>query len=285
MLDGLTLLNRGKVRDIYDVDDYVLIVTSDRISIYDVILPDPIPDKGKVLTRISRFWFDRFGNDIPHHFITTDINDMPASVRAHADVLDGRAMLVKKATPLPVECIVRGYLSGSGYRDYQRSGTICGIDLPTGLRESEQLPEILFTPSTKAEQGDHDENISFGKMCSILGSELAETLRKRSIDIYKRGAAYARERGIIIADTKFEFGRIGDDIVLIDEVLTPDSSRFWPADLYEPGRAQDSFDKQFVRDYYTHSGWDKVSNPAPMPAEIIRQTREKYLTLEQLLTT
>jgi len=272
---------RGKVRDIYDLGDRLLLVATDRISAFDWVLPTGIPDKGRVLTQISQFWFDRL--DEPHHLISSDVEtfDLPDGV--DREMLAGRSMLVRKTNVVPIECVVRGYLSGSGWKEYQKHGTVCGLTLPSGLTESARLPEPIFTPATKAESG-HDENISFEKMVDAVGLELAEELRRRSFAIYGRGADYARQHGIIIADTKFEFGRIGDDTILIDEVLTPDSSRFWPADLYEPGHGQPSFDKQFVRDWLETTDWDKNSPPPTLPDEVVAQTRGKYIEAYETLT-
>jgi phosphoribosylaminoimidazole-succinocarboxamide synthase len=280
----LNLINQGKVRDLYDLGESLLIVTTDRISIYDVILPDPVQDKGKVLTRISEFWFDHLSSITKHHLITTDIDQMPDVVQPFKAQLEGRSMLVKKAKPLPVECIVRGYLTGSGFKDYLKTGSVCGIPLPAGLKDSAKLPEVLFTPSTKAEIGEHDENISFEAMKNLIGAELAEKVKQKSIEIYTAGAKHALSKGIIIADTKFEFGLIDNELILIDEVLTPDSSRFWPADSYAVGKTQDSFDKQYVRDFYTNAGWDKKSKPQPMPAEVAQKTSDKYHQLEKIIT-
>jgi phosphoribosylaminoimidazole-succinocarboxamide synthase len=279
-LQGLTLRNRGKVRDIYDLGEQLLIVTTDRISAFDVVLAEGIPGKGAVLTQLSAFWFEwlfEFEDVLPHHMITTNVNEYPDECLAHRDILRGRSMLVHKATPLPVECIVRGYLSGSGWTDYQRTGQVCGQSLPEGLVESQQLSEPLFTPSTKAEQGQHDLNISFADMEGIIGAELSKTVRTASLNIYRRAAAYAREKGIIIADTKLEFGiDSAGQPILIDEALTPDSSRFWPLDGYTPGRPQPSFDKQFVRDYLISVKWNKTP-PAPhLPPGVIQQTSERY---------
>jgi phosphoribosylaminoimidazole-succinocarboxamide synthase len=280
-LEGLPLKSRGKVRDIYDLGSYLLMVTTDRISAFDVVLPDGVPGKGAVLTQLSAFWFRwlRAYNDIlPNHLITTDVTEYPNAVRPYRDILTARSMLVRKATPLPVECIVRGYLSGSGWTDYQRTGTVCGQSLPKGLVESEKLPEPLFTPSTKAELGQHDVNIPFHEMEAKVGKDVAKTVREASLKIYQRAAAYAREKGIIIADTKLEFGvePASGDPILIDEVLTPDSSRFWPLAGYSAGRSQPSFDKQFVRDYLLSIKWNKTP-PAPhLPPEVIQQTSERY---------
>ena len=282
-LPGLPYLKSGKVRDMYDLGDALLIVVTDRISAFDVVLPNAIPHKGRVLNGLSAFWFRFLEKKIRHHMIADDVRKMPEPVRRHADVLDGRSMLVRKVTPFPVECVVRGYLAGSGWKDYRASGAVCGIKLPPGLRESERFPEPLFTPSTKADVG-HDENISFDRMVAILGRETAETLRRMSIDIYKAAADHARSRGIILCDTKFEFGSANGEIILIDEALTPDSSRFWPQEGYEPGKAQPSFDKQFVRDYLESIKWNKAP-PAPLlPEEIVQKTAQRYLDAYRLIT-
>lgn len=280
-LPGLPV-KRGKVRDVYDLGTNLLIVSTDRISAFDWVLPSGIPDKGKVLTQLSHFWFDLLAT--PHHLLTTDIQAMELPDRVNPSKLQGRSMLVRKTEVVPMECVVRGYLAGSGWAEYQANGEVCGVPLPPGLLESEQLPEPIFTPATKAEVGDHDENISVDRMAQEIGHELAEELRCRSIAIYKQGAAHAAERGIILADTKFEFGQVGDELLLIDEVMTPDSSRFWPADQYEPGRGQNSFDKQFVRDWLSSSGWDKNSPPPELPTGIIAKTRAKYVEALELLT-
>ena len=271
---------QGKVRDIYDAgEDHLLMVASDRISAFDVVLPNPIPDKGRVLTGLSLFWFDRTKDLVGNHLVSTEPNDFPGEFREHRDELAGRSMLVRKARMLPIECVARGYLSGSGWKEYLGTGAVCGIDLPAGLEESERLPEPIFTPATKAEIGEHDENIDFERMAEIVGDpDLAEALRRLSIDLYRRGAEHALERGIILADTKFEFGRRPDGtLVLGDEVMTPDSSRFWPADGYEPGRSQPSFDKQYVRDWAAASGWDKSPPAPPIPDEVVKGTRARYL--------
>ncbi len=284
-LPHLKLLNRGKVRDIYDVDtDHLLIVTSDRLSAFDVVLPQPIPGKGEVLTRVANFWFERTLDIIPNHLSDLPLEQVVPDPKQRAELGD-RALVVKKLKPLPVEAIVRGYLIGSGWKDYQRSGNVCGIRLPEGLRQADQLPEAIYTPSTKAEQGEHDENISFDQTRELLGDELAERVREISLRIYTECAAYARDRGIIIADTKFEFGQDADgNLYLIDEVLTPDSSRFWPADQYRPGISPPSFDKQYVRDYLETLDWDKRP-PAPrLPDEVIARTAEKYREAERRLT-
>ncbi len=285
-LPGIKLLKRGKVRDVYELDDKLLIVASDRISAYDVVMDDPIPDKGKILTQMSMFWFDKVSHIVPNHVITSDPDKFPSPASRFSDVLEGRTMLVRKAKPLPVECIVRGYLSGSGWKEYLEKGSVCGIRLPQGLKESEQLPEPIFTPSTKAEEGIHDENISFETACELIGKDLAERVREISLSIYGYGRSYAAERGIIIADTKFEFGLLNGELILIliDEILTPDSSRFWPADEYRPGRPQKSFDKQFLRDYLTEIGWGKQPPPPKLPQEIIQKTREKYLEALRRIT-
>lgn len=267
-------VRRGKVRDVYDFGDRLLLVATDRISAFDWVLPTGIPDKGRVLTKISEFWFGRL--DVPHHLLSMDVTTLPLPAGVDVAALTGRSMVVRKTQVVPIECVVRGYLAGSGWKEYQKSGTVCGCPLPAGLVESSQLPEPIFTPATKAETG-HDENISFETMCGLVGRELSERLRELSLSIYRQGAEYARTRGILIADTKFEFGRIGDELILIDEVLTPDSSRFWPQDLYQPGRGQPSFDKQYVRDWLETTGWDKNSPPPELPADVVRQTRAKYI--------
>jgi len=280
-LPGLPV-RRGKVRDIYDLGDQLLLVSTDRISAFDFILPTGIPQKGQVLTQIAAFWFDLLKE--PNHLITTDVEKMDLPEGVDREQLAGRSTLCRKTEVVPIECVVRGYLAGSGWKEYQQNGTVCGIELPEGLAESSQLPEPIFTPATKAEQGDHDENISFERMVDIVGREVAEELRSRSLDVFNRGSQYARERGIIIADTKFEFGRLGDELILIDEVLTPDSSRFWPADQYEPGHGQPSFDKQFVRDWLLASDWDRQSPPPPLPDDVVAKTREKYIEAYERLT-
>jgi len=271
----------GKVRDIYDFGDRLLFIATDRISAFDWILPNGIPDKGRVLTQISRFWFDLIR--VPNHLISMDLGGINLPPEVQRDELIGRSMVVRKTKVFPVECVVRGYLSGSGWKEYQSIGKVCGISLPAGLKESEMLPEPIFTPATKAESG-HDINISFDQMVEVVGLEVADHLRRLSLHIYETAADFARLRGIIIADTKFEFGQIGDQIYLIDEVLTPDSSRFWPANQYEPGHGQPSFDKQFVRDWLETTGWDKNSPPPAIPAEIIEKTRDKYIEAYEILT-
>ena len=280
MIPGMTP-KKGKVRDCYDFGDTLLLVSTDRISAFDWILPTPIPDKGKVLNQMAEFWFGLLGTE--SHLITTDVTKMPLPMGTDLSQLSGRSMLGKKCQVVPIECVVRGYLSGSGWKEYQQNETVCGIKLPPGLRESDKLEEPIFTPATKAEKG-HDENISFAQMAEIIGTDLAEQLRRRSIDIFQKGSDYAKTRGIIIADTKFEFGVWNDQILLIDEVLTPDSSRFWPADQYEPGHGQPSYDKQFVRDWLLATTWDKNSPPPALPGEIVRKTREKYVEAFTKLT-
>lgn len=274
-------VRRGKVRDVYDFGDRLLFVASDRISAFDYILPNGIPRKGEVLTRLSLFWFSRL--NVRHHFLSSDLSSLSLPGEVNLPQLAERSMVVTKTTVIPVECVVRGYLAGSGWKEYQKSGTVCGIVLPAGLKESSQLPEPIFTPATKAESG-HDENISFERMCSIVGDDLAHRLRDLSLQVYQHGCEYARTRGIIIADTKFEFGLKGDEILLIDEVMTPDSSRFWPADDYAPGRGQASFDKQFVRDWLEQSGWDKNSAPPNLPESVIQRTSERYIEAYERLT-
>jgi phosphoribosylaminoimidazole-succinocarboxamide synthase len=276
-------VRRGKVRDIYDLGDTLLLVSTDRISAFDWVLPTGIPDKGRVLTQLSRFWFEKF-KDVPNHMISCDVNDFDLPSGVDRSQLEGRSMLVRKTSVVPIECVVRGYLSGSGWAEYQKNGAVCGIELPTGLLESEMLPGAIFTPATKAEQGMHDENISYDEACAQVGRELAKQLSQRSIDLYTRGAEYAAGRGVIIADTKFEFGLIDDELILIDEVLTPDSSRFWPADLFKPGHGQPSYDKQFVRDWLTKSGWDKNSPPPALPADVVAKTRDKYIEAFERIT-
>ncbi|MES9966070.1 MAG: phosphoribosylaminoimidazolesuccinocarboxamide synthase [Sedimenticola sp.] len=284
-LPHLKLLNRGKVRDIYDVDDHhMLLVTSDRLSAFDVILPQPIPGKGEVLTRVANFWFGRTRDIIPNHLSEKPLSEVVPD-EAQRKTLGDRALVVRKLKPLPIEAIVRGYLIGSGWKDYQRTGGVCGIQLPEGLRQADKLPEAIYTPSSKAEFGEHDENISFEKTVALLGQELAEKVRDISIRIYTECAAFAREKGIIIADTKFEFGQDDEgNLYLIDEVLTPDSSRFWPADQYQPGISPPSFDKQYVRDYLETLDWDKTPPGPELPAEVIEQTAAKYREAEIRLT-
>ena len=279
----LKLYKRGKVRDLYDLGDKLLLVSTDRISCFDVVLADGIPCKGRVFTALSCFWFDFLREAAPHHLISAEEKDYPAQLQKYRRELAGRSMLVLKAKPLPVECVVRGYLSGSGWKEYRQSGSICGIKLPAGMRESDKFPEPIFTPSTKAEAG-HDTNVAQGYVEELIGKDTAGKLRQVSIAIYRQASEFADRRGIIIADTKFEFGIYEDKIILIDEALTPDSSRFWPAAGYAPGRAQASFDKQFVRDYLESLDWDKRSPPPKLPPEIIARTREKYLEAYKRIT-
>jgi phosphoribosylaminoimidazole-succinocarboxamide synthase len=280
---GVKLLRRGKVRDVYDLGDMLLVVATDRISCFDVVLGCAIPEKGKVLTRISLFWFDYLRDITEHHLLTADVAKYPKVLEKRADVLRDRSMLVKKAKPLPVECIVRGYLSGSGWKEYRKSSSVCGIKLPSGLLESAQLPEPIFTPSTKADIG-HDENIDEAKTRALVGDEAFREIKTKSLALYRKAAAYALERGIIIADTKFEFGRFGDRLILIDEVLTPDSSRFWPSAGYAAGRPQPSYDKQFMRDYLESLPWGKTPPAPDVPEDIILKTSQKYLHALDVLT-
>ena len=279
----LKLHNKGKVREIFEIDGNLLLVATDRISAFDVILPNGIPHKGKVLTQMSEFWFELIGELTENHLITTSIDEIDKITEEDRDLLRGRSMLVKKVDVIPVECIVRGYIAGSGWKDYKKNNAICGISLPGDLKESDKLPEPIFTPSTKAESG-HDENISFEEAVNITGRELAEEIRQKSIAIYKKASEYALTKGIIISDTKFEWGKYGDKVILIDEVLTPDSSRFWPLESYSLGKSQPSFDKQFVRDHLEKSGWDKQSSPPSLPEDVIRTTSEKYLEAYTKLT-
>jgi phosphoribosylaminoimidazole-succinocarboxamide synthase len=281
---GLKIFKRGKVRDVYDLGDTLLMVATDRISAFDVVMPDPIPDKGKILTQISLFWFDLMKPLLQNHIISSKTDDYPEDCKKYADILEGRSMLVKKTNPLPVECVVRGYISGSGWKSYQESGTICGIKLPEGLKESEKLAETIYTPSTKEEVGTHDVNIDFNETVNLLGKDIAEKVKSLSYEIYKKGAEIAEEKGIIIADTKFEFGLIQDEIILIDEVLTPDSSRFWPEETYRPGGSQESFDKQYLRDYLLSINWDQKPPAPPLPEEVIKNTRNKYIEALNKLT-
>ncbi len=274
-------VKRGKVRDIYDLGDRLLLVSTDRISAFDWVLPTGIPDKGRVLTRIAAFWFDLL--EEPHHLITTDVDQMNLPAGADRQMLAGRSSLVRKTEVVPIECVVRGYLAGSGWQEYAESGTVCGIPLADGLVESSRLDDPIFTPATKATTG-HDENISFERMADTVGADLADELCRRSIEIFRRGTDYALERGIIIADTKFEWGRVDGQLILIDEVLTPDSSRFWPASQYRPGRSQPSFDKQFVRDWLSGTDWDKNSPPPALPDDIVAKTRQKYIDAYERLT-
>jgi phosphoribosylaminoimidazole-succinocarboxamide synthase len=282
--EDLQLHARGKVRDLYSVGDLLLMVATDRISAFDYVLPTGIPGKGRVLTQISLFWFDYLSDLVPNHLVTADVEKYPAQLRPYQSELRERSMLINRARMFPAECVVRGYLSGSGWKDYTRSGQISGISLPPGMRESERLPEPIFTPATKSMSGEHDENISFDQMVERVGGENAEELRRLSFAIYAKAADHALQRGLILADTKFEFGRTAKGIVLADEVLTPDSSRFWPSEGYQPGAAQPSFDKQFVRDYLQSIGWDKQPPAPELPANVVRQTQEKYEQALHLLT-
>ena len=279
------LLSRGKVRDIYEIDPQtLLIITTDRMSAFDVIMNEPIPYKGVVLNQITLYWMDAFKDLVANHLLATDVRDFPAALAPHRDDLEGRAVLVRKAKPLPIECIVRGYLTGSGFKDYKATGSVCGYKLPAGLVDSDKLETPLFTPSTKADLGAHDENITLADAKSRIGDGLLKKIQELSLAIYSRGRDLAAQRGIIIADTKFEFGLDGKDILLIDEVMTPDSSRFWPADKYVPGQAQPSFDKQYLRDWLSGTGWDKTPPPPTLPAEVIAETQKKYLEAYELLT-
>jgi phosphoribosylaminoimidazole-succinocarboxamide synthase len=282
-LPGIPLHGRGKVRDIYDLGDQFLIVATDRLSAFDVVLPTPIPNKGKVLNQMSAFWFRQFRNIAPNHVISTRVEDYPAPLQKFRDQLEGRSMLARKAKVFPVECVARGFLAGSGLKDYNRTGKVCGVALPPGLRESDRLPEPIFTPSTKAETG-HDENISEAEAAKIIGEDNLRRLKELTLRIYSEGVKYAQERGIIICDTKFEFGVINGEIAIVDEVLTPDSSRFWPAAEYVPGRAQPSFDKQFVRDYLERIGWDKRPPAPELPPDVASATSEKYVEALRILT-
>jgi len=282
-LPGIERFSQGKVRDVYRVGDHLLIVATDRISAFDFILPTGIPDKGRVLTQMSVFWFDLLRDVTATHFISASVKDYPAELRPFSAQLEGRSMLVKRAAMFPIECVARGYLAGSGWKEYRKDGTVCGIPLPAGLKESSRLPEPIFTPSTKAQTG-HDENISFERMASMVGSDVARQLRDLTLKIYTRAAAYAETRGIIIADTKFEFGFIDGKLILGDEVLTPDSSRFWPRDTYEAGRAQNSYDKQYVRDYLEEIRWNKQPPAPELPSEVVQRTSEKYREAYRLLT-
>ncbi len=275
-IEGLPPPRRGKVRDIYELEDALLIVATDRVSAFDVVLPDGIPHKGRVLTQVSRFWFNHLSHIVPNHLVSTDVQDFPAPFRAYRDMLEGRSMLVKKAQPLPVECIVRGYLAGSGWQEYRASGTVCSLPLPKGLRESERLPEPIFTPSTKAEAGAHDENIPFSEVERLVGASLAAQVRDLSLALYRAAHTFAETKGFFLADTKFEFGLRDGQVLLIDEAFTPDSSRFWRADVYQPGAAQESYDKQIIRNYLISLGWNRKP-PAPhLPLEIIAQAAARY---------
>ncbi len=283
-LSPLVLVGRGKVRDIYRIEDKLLIVSTDRLSAFDVILPDPIPDKGKVLNKLSLFWMARTQDIVPNHLITADVDKYPDQCREFSELLEGRSVLVRKAQTFSVECVARGYIIGSGWKDYQRSGSLCGISMPPGFKQAEKLPEPIFTPSTKADIGDHDENISFDRAVNLVGAETARWLRDKTIELYLHGSRWAEQRGIIIADTKFEFGIVDGVPTLIDEVLTPDSSRFWPMNEYRPGISPPSLDKQFVRDYLEGLAWDKKPPAPTLPAEIISKTRAKYLDIYRILT-
>jgi phosphoribosylaminoimidazole-succinocarboxamide synthase len=283
-LTPLTLYARGKVRDLYSIGDQLLLVATDRISAFDHVLATGIPGKGKILTQLSLFWFNFLRDTVPNHLITADVDQYPAELAEYRDELQGRSMLVKRAQMFPVECVVRGYLSGSGWKDYQATGSVCGIRLPQGLRESDRLPEPLFTPASKSQDGEHDINISFDKMVARVGAYTAERLRSLTLAIYARASAYSEQRGLILADTKFEFGSAAEGILLADEVLTPDSSRFWPRDQYSPGGPQPSFDKQFVRDYLESIRWNKQAPAPALPSQVVAHTQEKYLEAFRLLT-
>jgi phosphoribosylaminoimidazole-succinocarboxamide synthase len=279
----LKLLKRGKVRDMYDLGEHLLMVATDRISAFDVVMDDPIPDKGVILTQISLFWFEMMKTVVGNHVVTGNVTEYPSACRPYAAALKGRSLLVKKADPLPIECVARGYISGSGWSSYQHSGEVCGIRLPSGLRESDRLPEPIFTPATKEEVGIHDINIDFAEAQKRIGAELAARVRDLTLSLYRKGAAFAETKGIIIADTKFEFGLVGKELILIDELLTPDSSRFWPKAAYKPGGPQQSYDKQYMRDYLVSTRWNKTPPPPPLPEEVVRNTRLKYLeALKQL---
>jgi len=282
-LSGVKLHGRGKVRDIYDLGEHYLIVATDRLSAFDVVLPTPIPDKGKVLTQMSAFWFEHFKNSVPNHVVSTDVNDYPATLKPFREQIEGRSMLVKKAKVFPVECVARGFLTGSGLKDYNKTGKVCGTALPAGLRDSDRLPEPIFTPATKAETG-HDENISEAQAGEIVGAETVQRLKELTLSIYRRAVDFASKRGIIICDTKFEFGIIDGQIAIVDEMLTPDSSRFWPADQYSPGKPQPSFDKQFVRDYLERIGWNKQPPAPELPNDIVVATSAKYREALRILT-
>ena len=282
-LANLQLFNRGKVRDLYDFDDKLLMISTDRISAFDYIIPDGIPCKGNVLTALSEFWFNHTKSIVDNHLITTDVAAYPDELKPHAEVIRGRSMLVRKADRIGIECVVRGYIAGSAWSEYKADGTVCGEKLPEGLRESERLPQLIFTPATKAEQGEHDENISIAKMEEIVGKDLSERIITASFALFKSASQHAEKVGIILCDTKFEFGLLDDNLILIDEVFTPDSSRFWPKDEYEPGKSQSSFDKQYVRDYLSEVGWNKEP-PAPhLPKDVIHRTSEKYLEAYRLI--
>jgi phosphoribosylaminoimidazole-succinocarboxamide synthase len=283
-LDGLTLVRRGKVRDVYAVDDALVMIATDRISAFDYVLGSGIPDKGRVLTQLSAFWFNRTRHLVPNHLLSTDVATYPAAARAYAGMLEGRSMLVRRTTPLQIECVARGYISGSGWKDYQATGELCGVTLPTGLRESDRLPEPLFTPATKAESG-HDENISEAQAAAVVGTELLARLKRLTLALYAFGVEHAASCGIILADTKFEFGLTDEgELLLIDEMMTPDSSRYWPADLYAPGGPQPSFDKQYVRDYLESIKWNKQPPVPSLPPDVVSRTRDKYMDAYRRLT-
>jgi phosphoribosylaminoimidazole-succinocarboxamide synthase len=282
--ENIQLLKRGKVRDVYDLGDRILMVATDRISAFDVVMPDTVPRKGKILTQISLFWFKIMESICPNHVITSNVEEYPEVCKPYGEILDGRSMLVKKTDPLPIECVVRGYISGSGWKSYQKSGQVCGIQLQQGLKESEKLPEPIFTPSTKEELGLHDINISFDEAAEKIGKKMAERVKDLSLSIYKKGAEFADEKGIIIADTKFEFGMANNELILIDEILTPDSSRFWPKSEYKPGGPQKSFDKQYLRDYLISINWNQKPPAPSLPEKVITDTRDKYLEALKRLT-
>ena len=282
-LADLKLLHRGKVRDLYDLDDRLLIISTDRISAFDYVLPNGIPYKGRVLTALSEFWFDFTSSIVENHLITTDVAAYPDNVRHHADSVEGRSMLVHKANRIDVECVVRGYIAGSAWAEYKKDGTVCGAKLPEGLQESDRLSERIFTPATKAEYGEHDENISIAQMEGIIGKDLAERVMQTSVALFEAASERAEEVGLILCDTKFEFGLLGEKLILIDEVFTPDSSRFWPKDEYEPGRSQRSFDKQYVRDYLNEIGWNKQPPVPELPEEVVEKTSEKYLDVYRMI--
>ncbi len=283
-LTGMQPFARGKVRDVYAAGDFLIVVATDRLSAFDYVLPTPIPDKGRVLTQLTIFWLDLLRDVLPNHFVSANVDDYPAAFRPYRDQLEGRSMLVRRARMIDVECVARGYIAGSAWKDYRRDGSICGIPLPAGLRESGRLPDPVFTPATKAQSGQHDENISFEAASKQIGESLADRLRSLTLDVYSRAASYAETRGIIIADTKFEFGFIGDQLVLADEVLTPDSSRFWPRSSYQPGGPQASFDKQYVRDYLESIHWNKQPPAPALPPDVVRHTSEKYREAYRVLT-
>lgn len=283
-LTSAEFVARGKVRDVYQIQDSLLIISTDRLSAFDVILPDPIPCKGEVLNQLSIFWMKKTANIVQNHFLTSDVSQYPDELSKHRGVLEGRSMLVRKAQVFPVECVARGYIIGSGWKDYVASGKICGIPMPQGMKQAEKLPEPIFTPSTKAQIGDHDENISFGKVKNLVGAETAQWLRDKTIELYLYGSRLAEDSGIIIADTKFEFGLVDGIPTLVDEILTPDSSRFWPVEQYRTGISPPSLDKQFVRDYLEGIEWDKKPPAPPLPQEIIEKTKEKYLHIYRILT-